>query len=88
MTSPPKPTLIDDKSKQFMKGSASAGGGAKETSTEISIEGSDVLVQRYERTVRGEDLHKVLFATGSDKLTNIERGWLGLFLESVVMSRL
>lgn len=56
--------------------------------TDIPIEGSDILVQRYERTARGEDLHKVLFATGSDKLTDSERGWLALFLESVVASRL
>lgn len=52
--------------------------------TEIPICGSDILAQRYERTARGEDLHKVLFATGSDKLTDSERGWLALFLESVV----
>ncbi len=56
--------------------------------TKIPIEGSDILVQRYERTARGEDMHKVLFATGSDKLTDSETGWLGLYLESVVRSRL
>jgi hypothetical protein len=51
------------------------------------IKDSDRTVVLYERTERGEDVHRVLFETGSAALAGPEAGILDSFIASVVESR-
>jgi hypothetical protein len=53
----------------------------------VPIKDSDTTVVPYERTDRGEDKHKVLFATGNAKLKDLELEMLDSFVASVVASR-
>ncbi len=52
----------------------------------VPIKDSDTTVVPYERTDRGEDKHKVLFATGNAKLKDLELEMLDSFVASVVAS--
>lgn len=56
--------------------------------TSLPIKDSDKTVIPYERTERGEGMHKVLFSTESATLNDLEIDILDSFLASVVASKL
>jgi len=55
--------------------------------SQVPIKNSDKVAIPYERTERGEDVHRVLFSTESATLSELEVDVLDSFLASVVASK-